>query len=418
MTPLQHPDYREIGKRFRRKTDWTDAAPLVYAQEQVDLYYLEYVSTHARYLLGQSGYTCPEHNLSFPGEPTTGEPIDCQIEENLRFRYPLLREPAEGPLRRHTRALILLHGLNERSFTKYIPWAYQIWSQVQFPVILFPLAYHINRVQRKWAADQVDIYDRRRAIAGNEYAHRFNAVISERLTVHPERFLWGGIQCYWDIVDLVRAIREDRHPHFAPDAQVDFLGFSAGGYIALALLLENHRKYFEASRGILFASCSALRDVNLASPLILDHAAEIALMKLYVKYRTKVMNPRLRHWFEEHPEGRWFNAFCGLMPDRTGLDQRLRALSPRLLGIAGIQDQVMTPGAMMNALQGIHRDTGVRLIELPLGIHENPFSCPDYNQRERSMITEFLDVERYGKEFENFVRAISGHLQSVIPTNN
>lgn len=35
MTSLQHPDYREIGKRFRRKADRTDAAPLMYTQGQL-----------------------------------------------------------------------------------------------------------------------------------------------------------------------------------------------------------------------------------------------------------------------------------------------------------------------------------------------------------------------------------------------
>jgi pimeloyl-ACP methyl ester carboxylesterase len=211
-------------------------------------------------------------------------------------------------------------------------------------------------------------------------------------------------------MDIVRKIREDRHPHFAPDARVDLLGFSAGGYVALTLLLENHRDYFRSSRGVMFASCAAVRDVNLASPLILDHLAEMALMKLHVKYREKLMNSRLRHWFEEHGEGRWLNAFCGLMPNRTLLDQRLREIAPRLLGIAGTEDQVMTSGAMMNALQGIRRDTGVRVLELPLGIHENPFACPDYGQKERSMITEFLNEELFGKGFEEFIQSACAHL--------
>ena len=189
------------------------------------------------------------------------------------------------------------------------------------------------------------------------------------------------------------------------------MGFSAGGYIALSLLLENAEHWFDDRRAVLFASCAALRDVHLASNLIIDHAAEVALVKTYVKYREKLMNPRLTHWFKEHSEGRWFNAFCGLMPDRTLLDPRLREVAPRLLGIANTNDQVMTPGAMLNALQGIRRDTGVCVRELDLGIHENPFATPDYRQRERQMITEFLDVERYGKEFEDFICIVCDHLQ-------
>ena len=406
---MNHPDYREISKRFRRNDEWSDAQPLSYAEENVDLYFLEHRSRHASYLLGQGGYACPEHGLTFPAEPTIGEPIDCRIEENTVFRFPLLREHANGPLKKHDHLVILLHGLNERSFSKYIPWAYQIWTNAQIPVAMFPLPFHINRVRREWAEEQQDIYRRRMEIPGNEFAHRFNAVISERLGVHPERFIWGALQAYWDLIDLVAEIRAGRHPHFTADTRVDVLGFSAGGYVALALLLENHQGWFERSRGVMFASCAAIRDVNLSSMLILDHAAEVALMKLYVKYREKLMSPRMKHWLDHHHEAAWFNAFLGLMPNRALLDARLKEIAPRLLAVAGSADQVMPVGAMMNALQGIRRDTGVPILELPLGIHENPFSCPDYQQRERAMITEFLDIDRYGRVFDTFLGRVCAH---------
>lgn len=91
------------------------------------------------------------------------------------------------------------------------------------------------------------------------------------------------------------------------------------------------------------------------------------------------------------------------------LDARLKELAPRLLAVAGTEDQVMPAGAMMNALQGIRRDTGVPILELPLGIHENPFACPDYGQRERAMITEFLDIDRYGSAFDAFLLKACAH---------
>lgn len=408
---MHHPDYHEIGKRFRQKEGWSDTHPLVYEKEGVDLYNLELVSHNAHHLIGNESYNCAEHGIRFDGEPSTGDLVDCSIEENIRFRYPLLRDHQRGPLQRSTDVVILLHGLNERSFTKYIPWAYQIWAHARMPVLLFPISFHINRVRRAWGGTQQECYRRRAEISGNEHFHRFNAIISDRLHAHPERFFWGALQTYWDIIDLVGAIRADRHPHFAPDTRVHIMGFSAGGYIALSLLLENAHHWFDGSRGILFATCAAIRDVNLASNLIIDHAAEVALVKMYVKYREKRMNPRLTHWFTHHTEGKWFDAFCGLMPDRTLLHARLQQVAPRLLGIANTNDQVMTPGAMLNALQGIRRDTGVAIKELTLGIHENPFSTPDYHQRERQMITEFLDVDRYGNEFQEFTAIVCNHLQ-------
>ena len=406
---ILHPDYHEIGKKFRQKGSWHDAEPLVYENEGVDLFNLELLSRNAGYLLGHPSYTCAEHGLQFEGEPEGSELTDRSIEENIRFRYPLLRDHQGGTLRRAGEVLILLHGLNERSFTKYIPWAYQVWAQAHMPVLLFPISFHINRVRRAWGQTQQECYRRRVEIPGNEHAHRFNAVMSDRLHANPERFFWGALQSYWDIIDIIGAIRQNRHPHFVPETRVHLLGFSAGGYIALSLLLENAHRWFDDSRAVMFASCAALRDVNLASNLIIDHAAEVALVKTYVKYREKHMSRRLAHWFNDHSEGQWFNAFCGLMPDRTRLELRLREVAPRLLGIANTNDQVMTSGAMLNALQGIRRDTGVCIRELALGIHENPFSAADYHQRERQMITEFLDVERFGGAFEQFVQMLCNH---------
>jgi len=404
-----HPDYHDISRRFRRTTCWDDSVPLTYPAEGVDLYFLSFESRNGGLLLGNSGYACREHGLAFPAEPTFHDPTDAAIQENLRFRYFLVREHARTQ-RRHDRVLILFHGLNERSFTKYIPWAYHIWRVTGAPVILFPLTFHINRVLPAWAGEQRKDYEERRALPGNEMAHRFNAVISDRLGTHPDRFFWGAEQSYWDAIDLIRRIRAGDHPHFTSGARVDTFGFSAGGYVAMALMLENHENLLAESRGVVFASGIPVRDVNLSSHLIVDHMAEIALMKLFVKYRDKLASPRLRHWMDHHPEGRWINTFCGLIPDRTRLDQRLRELAPRLLGIANTNDQVMPAGAMLNSLQGIRRDTGVRVDELPLGIHENPFASPDYNVRDRSAITDFLNVALYGPQFEDFIELVCGHL--------
>jgi hypothetical protein len=408
---MVHPDYHEIGRRFRRTALWSDETPLVFAPEGVDLYHLPFTSTRGDVLLGKPEYRCEEHGLRFAGEEVADSHPDAQIDQNLRFRYSLVREhTGAGQPVRHRRGLVLFHGLNERSFTKYIPWAYQVWAQTGIPVILFPLSFHINRVLPAWSDLQQMSYDARRAIAGNENYHRFNAVISARLGTHPERFFWGAVQSYGDVVDLARIIRSGKHPHFAPDARLDFLGFSAGGYVPLALLLENEEQLFDDSRVVVFASAAAMRDVNLSSHLIVDHAAEVALMKLYVKYLNRLATPRMLHWLAAHAEGRWFNHFCGLLPDRTCLDARLRVIGSRILGIANTSDQVMTPGAMMNSLQGVRRDTGVRVEELDLGIHENPFASPDYNMRDRSAITNFLDVALFGEGFRRFIDLIVGHL--------
>ncbi len=408
---MNHPDYQALDKKFRHTAEWRDDVPLRFPAEGIDLYHLAFASAHAHFLLGRPGYTCPEHGLTFPGEMTGGEPSDTLIEQNIRFRYPLLsRHPGAGPVRKQSRVLVLLHGLNERRFAKYLPWAYQLCLFTGNPVILFPMTFHINRVSPQWARLQQESYLRRQALPGNEHGHRFNAIISDRLGSAPERFFWGAMQTYWDLVELVRLIRRGEHSLIAPTARIDFLGYSAGGYIALALLLENHESLFTQSRAILFATGASVRDTTLSSHFIVDLMAEIALMKQYVKYRERLCNARLHHWLEQHGEGQWLNAFCGLIPGRVKLEPRLHEISLRLLGISNLNDHVMPPGAMLNALQGTRRDTGVRIEELEMGVHENPFASPDYDQPERWMITEFLDQSRYGAVFEEFITMCARHL--------
>jgi pimeloyl-ACP methyl ester carboxylesterase len=411
VADMKHIDYRLISKAFRHKADWNDAVPLAFPEEGADIFNLSFTSANAHLLLGQSEYYCQEHAQCFEGEPVKEEVGDCLIEENIRFRYPLVREHQAGAVpRRHDRLIVFLHGLNERSFSKYLPWAYHLWERAGVPVLLFPLTFHINRVLPDWAGRQQEIYERRSLIAGNESMHRFNAVISERLEAHPGRFFWGAVQSYLDLVDLTREIRSGRHAHFATDARVDVFGFSAGGYLSLLLLLADPEGLFTNSRGVVFASGVPVRDLNLSSPFIMDFAAEAALMKLYVKNIDGLSSARMQHWFEAHDEGRWMKAFSGLRADRTGLEERLKEISPRLLGISNVNDDVMPVGAMLNTLQGLRRDTNVRVAECELGVHESPFVCADYRQPDRRFVSEFLDEARYGRTFDDFIEEIALHL--------
>jgi pimeloyl-ACP methyl ester carboxylesterase len=340
------------------------------------------------------------------------EVSDANIEQNNRFRYPLIRETGRGRLHRHDRAIILLHGLNEGVFSKYVPWACRLREETGTPVLLFPMTFHMNRVMPGWAAQQHGLFERRNRLVGNDSSHRFNAVISERLQVRPERFFWGAVQTYLDLVDLVQQIRSGRHPHFAEGARVDLIGYSAGGYFTLLLMMDDREELFSDSRGVVFASGVPIRDLDLASPLILDLTAEVALTRLFVKNIDPPQSLRMQHWLELHPEGRWMREFCGQRPKRARLEQRLRELAPRLLGIANINDEVVPLGAMLNMLQGVQRNSGVRVLELDLGVHENPFSAPSYDKAKpgRRLITEFFDETMYGQAFSRFIGAIMRHL--------
>ncbi|HEY1088132.1 MAG TPA: DUF6051 family protein, partial [Archangium sp.] len=269
--------------------------------------------------------------------------------------------------------------------------------------------FHVNRVEAQWGRRLKQSTAHRLEVPRNEESHGFNAVLSERLDARPERFFWGGLQSYNDVVDLVKQVRAGEHPHVEADAQVDLIGYSAGGYLALGLMLVNPEGLFTQSRAVPFAAGAVMRSTHLSTRFIMDLACEVSLMKLYVRFTQRLANPRLLHWLYEHEEGRWFRALFGEEAERARLEARLKEIAPRLLAIANSNDAVIPANVMTTTLQGLHRDTGVRLETLGLGVHEHPFVCPDYSQRDRRFVTEYVDESTYGEGFERFVSLLAQH---------
>jgi pimeloyl-ACP methyl ester carboxylesterase len=403
--------YDALARSLRKKVFSDDSESASFPDLGIDAFKLLFHSHNAGHLVGAGEYRCSEHGITFNDEPVE-ETGDAAIAQNNVFRYPLIREARSGGgLKRHHHAIILLHGLNEGSFSKYVPWACDLCRAAGTPVLMFPMAFHMNRVLPAWASQQLATAQRRGGLDGNDCAHRFNAVISERLNHRPERFFWGAVQTYLDLVDLAREIRSGRHAHFTEAARIDVIGYSAGGYLALFLLLDNRDDLFADSRGVVFASGVPFRDLDLASPLILDLTAEVALMKLFVKNFDPPHSARVQHWIESHREGRLMRLFCGQRAQRTALEAKLREIAPRLLGITNVNDEVIPVGSMLNTLQGVKRDTGVPVREFELGVHENPFSVPSYQKEapSRKLITESIAPETYGSAFDRFIATVAEH---------
>jgi hypothetical protein len=151
--------------------------------------------------------------------------------------------------------------------------------------------------------------------------------------------------------------------------------------------------------------------LNLRSPLILDSAADTALTKLYVRHIDSLAGARMQHWFQFHGEGKWVRALSGPNADSSLIENRLRQIGARILGIANRNDNVAPAGSMLNSLQGLRRDTGIRVVEFDLGLHESPFVCEDYGKFCRRLVTEVLDEARYGEAFDEFVQVSAAHLQ-------
>ncbi len=73
---------------------------------------------------------------------------DFDIECNKKFEYHILKradvETVDG-------ALFFFHGLNEKKWDKYLPWAYELAQRTQKAIILFPIAFHMDRADPIWS---------------------------------------------------------------------------------------------------------------------------------------------------------------------------------------------------------------------------------------------------------------------------
>ena len=71
-----------------------------------------------------------------------------KVTENKSFIYPIF---VPNNTTKSNEAILLMHGLNERNWNKYLTWAEFLCNSTGKMVILFPIAYHINRSPASWS---------------------------------------------------------------------------------------------------------------------------------------------------------------------------------------------------------------------------------------------------------------------------
>ena len=72
---------------------------------------------------------------------------DNNIQENKSFSYTIFTPKGS---QKTNQAILLLHGLNERNWDKYLTWAEYLSLATGKAVILFPRAFHMNRTPMFW----------------------------------------------------------------------------------------------------------------------------------------------------------------------------------------------------------------------------------------------------------------------------
>ena len=341
-------------------------------------------------LPGAARYVCATDGAEFPAGEGEGDArprgpqdgdlacADVAFQGNGEFRYSQFRLRQPSPA---AHAIFLLHGLNEREWDKYLPWAFRLVELTGAAVLLMPMAFHMNRAPAAWSrpkAMKPVATERQTRFPSVTASSVVNAAISARLHAIPQRFFWSGMQTYYDVLQLVREMRAGRHRDVHPQARVDFFGYSLGSFLAQILLMTNEERLFDQSRLFSFCGGPTFDRIYPVSKHILDSEALIALYAFFIEQLDIefTRDPRLAHYFQAHPAGPFFRAMLSNRKLKGLREQRLREVSDQIAAVALEQDEVIQPSEVINTLTGDHRNIpiSVRIRDFPYAYtHVKPF---------------------------------------------
>lgn len=206
---------------------------------------------------------------------------DDHIEENKTFIYNVF---APSGKEKRDKAIILLHGLNERTWEKYLTWAEYLAESTGKPVILFPIAFHMNRTPLSWCNPRAVLpwVNRRKEEMNNPENSTFaNVTLSSRLSKNPLRFYASGRESVYNVWQLVHEIKSGKHPLFKENTSINLFAYSIGALLSQVLLLGNPGKLFDNSRLFMFCGGSIFSHMNGNARDILDQEAYHCLQRFY-----------------------------------------------------------------------------------------------------------------------------------------
>ncbi len=356
---------------------------------ETHLYNFDFESRSCDILPCEGQYRCERHQFSceLPYDfenaaanlSRTLDIADAHIAENSRFRYHVFM-PAR--LKKASRAILMFHGFNEKYWAKYLPWAKRLSETTGKAVILFPIAFHMNRAPHDWS-EQRKMFaiseQRREAFPQVVNSTLSNVAISTRLHTRPQRFFWSGLQTYYDMIRLTEDVKAGRHPLIEPDAEFDIFAYSIGCLLAEILVMTNQNGYFDRSKTFMFCGGPVFNRLSPVSKFILDSEANVALYSFVVEHLESHLkrDAHLRHYLgDDHPEGVNFRSMLNYGNMRNRREDTFRRIGERIMALALANDTVVPPYEVMNTLQGAARDIPIRVdvLDFPYEYkHEDPF---------------------------------------------
>ncbi len=323
--------------------------------------------------------------LSNDSENDSFQIKDKSIYENFSFKYPVFIPDSSE---KFDKAILLLHGLNERAWNKYLTWAEYLCQNKQVPVIMFPIAYHINRAPISWSNPRklVDTLSfRKEKYEGDRSISYANIALSDRLSEHPSRFYLSGRQTLLDLTLLFEEIKNGNNSLFKEGTNINIFAYSIGAFLAQIALTANHKELFSDSRLFMFCGGSIFSTMFGVSRSILDTASFNQLQNYYINI------------FGNEPDSIWkrdniFEAFRRMITPDKFKDERERAFTQiknKIKGIALSRDIVIPYLGVQQALGHDNATETIQLKDFSYNYtHENPFP---YNEKDTTSLNNSFE---------------------------
>jgi hypothetical protein len=322
------------------------------------------------------------HNLSFlsdiPSDDFSSK-TDSLIPENRSFSYPLFTPENQES----DKVILLLHGLNERSWVKYLAWAYYLARNTGSYVILFPISFHINRSPSSWKDPRAMIpflKDRNASLGEIDMSSFANIALSNRLTEDPMRFFKSGYRTTSDIVKLLTIIRNGEHEIIPKTQNFNIFAYSIGAFLAEILMMGNPDSLFTESKLFIFCGGSVFSNMQGSSKLIMDKLAFNRVYNYYLNEFEKTLTGKspLVDFLHSSQVGMAFRSMIDLGRFKTFRENILKNLKDQIHSLSLIKDTVIPSKGIVSTLRASDRMDMVDIWDFPYKYsHENPFPVFD-----------------------------------------
>jgi hypothetical protein len=328
------------------------------------------------------------HNILFQSEVPLNEfsnKTDTLINENRSFSYPVFTPGNKGS----DKVILLLHGLNERSWVKYLVWAYYLAQFTDSYVILFPISFHINRSPLSWKDPRamIPFMKYRNSSLGEINMSSFaNIAISNRLTEDPMRFFKSGYQTSSDIVKLLSGVRNGEHEIIPRTANFNIFAYSIGAFLAEIILMGNPEKLFSQSKLFIFCGGSVFSNMQGSSKLIMDSLAFDRVHSYYLNDFEKTLTGKspLVDFLHTSQIGMAFRSMIDLGRFKTFRENILIKLRDQIHSISLLKDSVIPCRGVISTLGSFDKKNIVDVLDFPYAYtHENPFPIFDFPQSKK-----------------------------------